>query len=285
MLWLAKYARRKIQGRTMFKKIIILISFACILTIASAETVMEVIALEHRPAAEIQPLIAPLLDPSDRVIANGLSLIVKTSPERLLDIQDLISKLDISSSNLLITVVQGRNISADEFNAALNIQANLSLDNPDQSKIRLQGRYYQTNNINTVENTQTLRTVEGRQAYIKVGKAIPVENIQVHSQGFGYPLATSYGEYVEATTGFAVTPRLTANDVILEISPWSDRLRNNRQIETQGASTTLRTKLGMWVEIGGNTESSQQENKGLTAKIKRTQTDAMHILIKVEKTD
>ena len=269
----------------MLKKILSLLILIYSQLVFADNTIMEVIELKHRPAAEIQPLVAPLLEPTDAVIANGLSLIVKTTPARLAAIQELISKLDTSLTNLLITVVQGRHISADDFNASARIHANIDINDPSASHLRLKGRYHQTKSKNSVDNTQTLRTMEGRPAYIKVGKIHPIEQIQLHSQGFGYPaIASTHTDYIEATTGFAVTPRLTTNDVILAIEPWSDRVQTNGIIQTQGASTQIRTQLGVWVEIGGNIESSRQNQDGITSEIRRTRSDEMHILIKVEKT-
>lgn len=55
-------------------------------TTLAGEPVMEVIPLANRPAAEILPLLAPLLDGEDRVVDNGSNLIVRTSPERLANI-------------------------------------------------------------------------------------------------------------------------------------------------------------------------------------------------------
>ena len=265
------------------KKIFLLLLLIATHTVFAGGTVMEVIALKHRPAAEIQPLIAPLLDPSDRIIANGFNLIIKTSPENLAEIQRLINKLDSNLINLLITVVQGRNISADDFNASARINAKIALDDPANSRIDLKAHYYQTKSNDAVDNTQTLRTVEGRPAYIKVGKVHPVENIQLYSTGFGRPVVATGTEYIETTTGFAVTPRLSADQVMLTIAPWSDRMKNSGLIETQGAQTTVRARLGEWIEIGANAESSRHNKDGRLTEIRRTRTDNMHILIKVDK--
>lgn len=267
-------------------KIVLSIALALVATqVDSEDIIMEVIELKHRPAAEIQPLVSPLLDSSDVVIANGLSLIVKTTPTRLQSILEIINKLDTGLNNLLITVVQGRDISAEEFNAQAKFQANYNIHNPENSQIRLKGRYHQSNSKNRVNNTQTLRTLEGRPAYIKVGKVNPVEQVQLYSQGFGYPaIASTHTDYIETSTGFAVTPRLTAEDVLLAIEPWSDRMQNNGVIQTQGAATNIRTQLGVWVEIGGNTEDTRMHRDGITSEIRRTKSDSMRILIKVDKT-
>jgi hypothetical protein len=49
----------------------------------ATESIIEVIPLYNRPATEIQPLLTPMLDSTDRVIADGSNLIVRTTPDRL----------------------------------------------------------------------------------------------------------------------------------------------------------------------------------------------------------
>ena len=245
---------------------------------------MEIITVNNRPASEVKTLLAPLLQPEDVVVANGANLIIRTTPERLIEIQQIISKLDTPLENLIITVVQGRNISADEFNAAANFKAHITTRDSYRNPVQVSARLRQTKNNSTTDNTQTLRTLDGQPAYIKVGNVDPVKNIQHHPSNYGYPAISTHTQYIEASTGFAVTPRLTGkNQVILDISPWSDQMGNNRQISTQGAHTTLQAKLGEWLEIGGNIENSQSTTRGIMSEVRSTQTGSMHILIKVEK--
>ncbi len=85
-----------------------------------AEPVMEVITVYNRPAEELRPLLLPLLEGSDQVVANGDSLIVKTEPERLQTITNLIRKLDNPLHNLMISVIQSRDVTADQLNAGVN---------------------------------------------------------------------------------------------------------------------------------------------------------------------
>ena len=253
--------------------------------IVRAEMVMEIIPLQNRTAIEVQPLIAPLLDPSDRVIANGSALIVKTSPSKLEEIKQLIKKLDTRIENLIITVIQDRNITADELNARADIRLNVPLNHPSDFSGQIRGRYNQTQDHDSRYNTQTIRTMEGTPAQIKVGKAHPIRNTTVYHPRYGYPSVSSSTEFVEATTGLSVTPRLAGdNQVIIDVAPWSDRMNRYGMIDTQGALTTIRANLGEWVEIGGADEDSNFDRSGFLIKERSTRKDALHILVKVEKT-
>lgn len=96
--------------------------------ITFAESVVEVISIYNRPASEIQPLLLPLLENTDQIVANGDSLIVKTSPERLQTITNLIRKLDNPLNNLLVTVIQSRDTTAAQLNAGIGLDIKVLIE-------------------------------------------------------------------------------------------------------------------------------------------------------------
>ncbi|MDD1637460.1 MAG: hypothetical protein LUQ56_04905 [Methylococcaceae bacterium] len=103
----------------------------------AAETIIEVITLYNRPASEIQPLISPMLEDTDRVMADGSNLIVKTTPERLNEIKKFINNLDTRLNNLIITVIQSRHTTAEELNAAARVNLNIPIDDLTKSSGRI----------------------------------------------------------------------------------------------------------------------------------------------------
>ncbi len=267
------------QFQRACKSISLLLLMSCSLATFSvaADTTLKVFTLNYRPAAEIQPLIAPFLDPSDRVMANGSKLIIRSTPERLVEIEQLISQLDRPLNNLLISVAQGRNINAQEMNAQASIKVAIPINKPSASSAAIKGHFNQSESQRANNITQQVRTLDGQAAQIQMGNVHPVQSRQHYP---GYPATT---EYVDTTTGFAVTPRLNGNQVIIEVSPWSDRMQRNGAIETRSAHTTFTAELGEWVEIGGTFESSQYSQDGLLSRSRSTSQDEMHILIKVDK--
>lgn len=264
----------------------------------AVETIIEVIPLFNRPASEILPLLSPLLEETDRVIADGASLLVKTAPERLGNIIMLIDKLDTPLNNLTITVIQSRHTTAEELNAAARVKLNLQRNNRLKSSGRISGHYYQTEDQNSNESTQTIRTLEGNTAHITVGKTYPIQNVEIYNSGygygygFGYPAVSTSTEFIDTSTGFAVTPRLTEQhpisgeqQVILDVSPWSDNVNVQGQIESQSAQSTIKINLGQWVELGGIDENSHSSANGNLAIIRQTNQNRVHILVKVDKAE
>lgn len=267
----------------MLAKIIIPLLLLFSLTCSAAQSVMEVVPLSNRPSSEVQPLIAPLLDPSDTVVANGFSLIIKTTPARLAEIKALVKKLDIALTNLSIRVVQSKDKTADQLNAGIGVDVIIPFHNPGAVAGQVTGQIQQNQQHFSNNSEQVLRTIEGKPAYIKLGGNYPVRYTNVYDYGYGQHAVASTTQYIEATTGFAVLPRLNGEQVTLEVSPWSDQMNNNGTIETQSAQTTLTTKLGQWVEIGSINEQSQSTNSGLLNAGQASGQNVTHILVQVEK--
>lgn len=256
----------------------------------AAEEVIEVIPLFNRPASEIVPLLSPLLEDTDRVIADGANLLVKTRPERLGEIIMFIDKLDTPLNNLIITVIQSRHTTAAELNAAARANLNLSRNKRLKTSGRITGHYYQTEDQNSNESTQTIRTMEGNTAHITVGKTYPIQNVQIYGYGYGYPDVSTSTEFIDTSTGFAVTPRLVEENpglpkqqVILDVSPWSEKVNTRGQLETRNAQSTIRINLGEWVELGGSDENSHSSTSRNLATIRQTNQNQVHILVKVDK--
>lgn len=243
---------------------------------------LSTIELRHRPPEDMVPLIQPLLGPGEVVIPARDSLILKAVPEKVEEIRDLVRQLDKSPHRLLITVTQGRDLSAEALNAQGRLRGRIDLNRPADPSVRFRGQIYQSEGRDSAGYTQRLQTLEGQSAQIEIGAQIPVPTQSYY--GYGYSESI---EYRPATTGFAVTPRLSGGEVILELSPWSDRLRRDRfgGIDTQSAHTVIRAALGEWVEIGGLAETSMFEERGLASRHYSTRSQQNRIFLKVEDLD
>lgn len=245
---------------------------------------LSTIELHHRPPEEMVPLIQPLLGPSEVVIPARDSLILKAAPEKVEEVRDLVRQLDKSPHRLLITVTQGSDLSAEALNAQGHLRGRMDLNHPVEPSVHFRGHIYQSEGRDSAGYTQRLQTLEGQSAQIAIGAQIPVPTQSYYGYGYGYSESI---EYRPATTGFVVTPRLSGGEVILELSPWSDRLSRERfgVIDTQSAHTVIRAALGEWVEIGGLDETSMYEESGLVSRHYSTRSQQNRIFLKVEDLD
>ena len=248
----------------MMKKILFLSLWLMIPSTSFAENQLQIIPLSHRLASEIQPLAKPFLLHSEIMVSNGSSLILKASPERLEEIQDLIRQLDTPLQNLRISVIRAHHLSAQQLNAHINphslgIQANTGIAET----------YHQ----------QHLRTLDNQPAIIQIGKTLPSQRYYRDKDG-RINLSTPL---ISATTGFEVTPRLSGEEVILTIAPWSNQIKNRHSINTQSLKTTLRARLGQWVEIGGQNSHQYSQQTAIISKHHQNQQQSFSILLKVDK--
>ena len=245
----------------MMKKLCLLILWLVSAT-CFAEPRLQIMTLTHRLASEIQPLVIPFLLNSETMVNNGSNLIVKATPQRLEEIQTLINRLDSRQQNLRISVIQTNNISAEQLTANLNFMET-------QAGKTITENYRQ----------QTLRTLENQPAIIQYGKAFPVQSRYRDEYG----RVTTSTQIISATTGFQVTPRLLGDEVILTIEPWSNQRKNRHTINTQSLETTVRTRLGQWVEIGGQTHTQNNNQTGIIFINQQNQQQIIKVLLKVDK--
>lgn len=237
---------------------------------------LAVIPLRQRPAEELVPLIRPLLGPSDAIVPNHNQLIVRASAATIADIRALLDQIDTRPHRLLISVAQGSQVSGESLGGGAQIRGRIDLDHPDDSSADIRARINQSERLSITGGTQQVQTLDGSSAVIQMGTQVPA------------PSPYGYGSgYLNATTGFAVTPRLAGNRVQIDIAPWSDRLEPGPGgvINTQGARTRLQAELGEWIEVGGMAETATREHSGLMGGGYASQSRDSRIFLKVEDLD
>lgn len=238
------------------------------------------IAVRHRLAQDLAPLIRPLLEPGETVVPSGGLLIVKARQDRLDDIHRLVEQLDRQAHRLMITVAQGRGLTRESLGGAIGGTVG--------SEARLHGHLYQTEAQGMGQQIQRVQTLDGQAAMVQFGEqvAVPAQNVVGYGPGGSVVLGQST-QYLDATSGFAVTPRLGGNQVTLDVAPWSNRLnrRGDGSIDTQSAQTTLRTGLGEWVELGGQVDTNANERNGLTGHAYSTRSESNRIFLRIDDLD
>ncbi|WP_347988937.1 type II and III secretion system protein [Methylomonas sp. AM2-LC] len=242
-------------------------------------TVTEVISLYNRTATELLPLIGPLLENTDTVVDNADSLIVKTTSERMPYLQNLIHKLDSPISNLVITVLQNSSETAEELNAKEYSAKNMS------DAIQMHGMNADTREINHQQKGQFLRVTPGQPAYIKTSQIKQEQNTNGYGVMNGNPIYNSSSQQQEISTGFVITPQITGQQVMMDIEPWFEQFQQGNRIDTHSTHSQIRTKLGEWVELGGNSNINVETNSGFNTYNHQISKNNLRILIKVDRVD
>ncbi len=243
---------------------------ACLLAAMTAlgADALRVIELKQRPAAEILPLLQPLLAPGEAASATDYRLLVRASEARLREIEGIVAQLDTAGRGLVITVWQVPEADAQRRLRQLAAQAttgNARLTTtapavpapaPDVTRSDTDGSVrYRTQRSATdlaQERMQVLRTREGSHAYVRIGQSVPhIERILSLS---GERLREAHAATLQdVTTGFDVVARVRADEAVLAITPTLHSLANpdiDRARLTEVA-TAATVKLGTWSDLGG----------------------------------
>jgi hypothetical protein len=268
-----------------------------------AQTVLEVIPLRYRQAAEVIPIIQQMLAREGSVSGYQGQLVVRTTPANLEEVKRMLAALDTAPRQLLITVRQG--MTAERSRSQADISANVGGDHArvvipptgrdprggsvvvgggdDSVRVHaLEGR-----SVESDSGTQTVRVMEGREAFVRAGQSAPMRERQVQRTVVGGKVVERVVEstqYRDVASGFYVLPRLAGDRVTLDISQQREALLRGASgaASVQGVVTTVSGRMGEWIEIGGVDRDASSQQSALLGRSSATARDSSRILIKVE---
>jgi type II secretory pathway component GspD/PulD (secretin) len=252
------------------KRLCIVFGLVVLVSAVRADT-FSTLQLQNRPAEEVIPIIKPMLGADDAITGEGFKIFLRSSPETLALVRNMIDVLDTPAKILQVSVFQGSERELGE----LAVDARIQIESGDASVDIGSGAAgnddpggsitYSTTNgsasINGVRTQKSLRdnpihqvrVTEGTEAYIETGERIPY----FYGAARIGPGAVAGGvEYKNATTGFYVLPRVRGNSVVLDISPYKSLPSNTGRdnVDTLSAGTTITGRVGQWLLVGGITE-------------------------------
>ncbi len=250
---------------------------------AHAAKQLEVIQLNNRSAAEIVPLIQPLVDQDVSLVADGFRLLVRGNPPQIEQVRTLVSRLDQAPISLRLTLRTTRGGAANRSGAGVNGEVR-----NDNGQIRGRGRVevYSTENEDEGTHVQHVRVTAGYPAYVHNDLQIPIVQRSgfVGRRGAGYSEQREYktvpdGFYVLATAhGRNVTVRLAAEKAALTGA-------EDGPIETSGLTTTVTGPLGRWLSVGGVRQDESQQHHGLTYSTEQRSNVDLQWELKAEEVD
>ena len=280
-----------------------LISVALVsLTVQAQNTVLEVIPLRYRLAQELIPIIQPMLAREGSVSGFQGQLVVRTTPANLEEIKRILASLDTAPRQLVITVRQESDVARSTSNAEVSASVggdhgrvtipgsggtrggNVVLRDGDD---RLQVNVLEGSGSERDRSEQTVRVVEGREAFISIGQSVPVRERQVQRTVIGGRVVEQVVEgtqYRDVASGFYVLPRLAGDRVTLDVSSQRESLarRSTGSVNVQSVVTTVSGRLGEWMELGGVGQDATGQQSVLLGRSVTSSRDSRRVLIKVE---
>jgi len=229
--------------------------------------------LQHRSAAEVIPILRPMLDPGAGISGTGYTLIIRSSAANLKQLEPVIQRIDKAPKMLMISVDQ--NAERDRSGSGVSVTGN-----PDR---HTDIRVYSTQRSGGDSGVQHLQVMEGHWATIRAGEAIP-QVTRRYQQGPGGSSVEQSIEYRDVDTGFEVRPRVSGGRVTLDIRPFraTPSERGGGAIEQQAIATTISGHLGDWIDLGGVSERRKENGQGLIYSTKARGQHTRNVRIKVE---
>lgn len=261
---------------------------ACALSaLAQAEPRTEILPLSYRTADEVLPVVQQILGNEGRVTAYGNQLVINAEQTKIREVQQVLEQLDTRPHRLLITVDTSDSSQRDSNGYAVN--GSISAGNVEIQSGR--GEVNGRDQVRIINNStasrsggmQQIQTTEGAPALIQTGQSQPVYNVGVGPYGQVY----SQTEYREANRGIYVTATLSGNIVHLDLNTRNDRFNSSQPgaMDTASSSTRLTGHLGEWIEVGGVSQSSQNDQNGLTRNYSTQGRNDSSLRVKVELAD
>lgn len=265
----------------------------------AADTELRTYALHNRSAQELIPVLRPMLDPRGAISGTGYTLIVRSTPDNLEEIGQLVEELDVAPTSLVISVRQG--ISRDELEQGGELSGRIQGGGAsvgvgseggagDGADVELNDgashgrvRVYRTERGSDEEVNQRVQVLEGQWARIQVGQQIPLPQRSVTQSPGGISVQESI-EYKDVSSGFEVRPRVNDDRVTVDIRPYRNRpaATGGGVIESQQILTTVSGRLGQWLELGGVVEQSHGSRGGIVHSTRDAGHEENRTYIKIE---
>lgn len=261
---------------------------------------IRLIDLHSRSASEMIPILRPMLSPGGALNGSEYQLMIRTTPENLAQLEEIIAKLDSVPQQLLIHVSYSGDKRSQENEASVSgsyesgtIGINIGPDRSVQERgmeIRSQGEgghakahVYGSIQENSSTRSHRVRALEGKWTLIQAGQSVPYSSRTVIQTPNG-PRIQQITKYKDVTSGFEVRPRISGNRVTLDIRPFYNRLTNRTRgnIDTTEITTTVSGRLGEWIEIGSLGESEKQYSQGIVSSRDQQKRDRQRVYLKVE---
>lgn len=265
---------------------------------AAERMVLEVMELQHRLVRDVVPVIQPVLAPGGTLTGTANRLIVRTTPENLAEVRQVVAALDTRLRQLRISVTQdvAAVVQAREDALAGQVQAGdfaagIGAAGPpgappagDAARASVQYSTARTRSRNDSANLHYVVGMEGAPAWIATGAEIPLPYTQSTVTPFGAGVASGIA-YRQVSSGFYVTPRVQGDGTLMiEVAPELQRAAPDGSglIASRGAATTVTGRLGEWIPIGGASIAEGGTDAELLARTRRQGDNSYAVWIRVD---
>lgn len=218
---------------------------------------MEIIELRSRTVDQVLPVLLPLVEPGGTLTGMNNQLFLRASPRNRADIKKALAAIDTPSRRLIIRVSQNRE--AEQSSRGGEASGQVVLGSTRRSNV--EARVWDSKSVRGESAAQMVQTVDGGQAFIQVGRSLPIPMRQVVIGPSGAVVNETL-VYQDVGRGFYAVPHLNGERVRIEISQQAASQGGYGSINNQRLSTTVSGRLGEWIELGGSGRQASGNQSG-----------------------
>jgi len=232
---------------------------------------LTIIDLQQRLAQEMVPLIQPFLKPGDSLIGRDYSLFIRTDPDTLAQVRNMLASLDRAAVSLMISVRHGHQRQRyDSYQGPGGVVLDRNVDS-DGGEV------------------QRVRALSGEPAFIQTGISVVQPDYGLRVGRDGTRVYRSYGRR-DLTGGVYATVQVQDNGRIrVELDSRDSHPRVGRygriDTEVQNLSTVVTGRLGEWIPLGGVSRSYSGSGSALVSGGVGGGTADDSVYIKVDRVD
>lgn len=248
---------------------------------------LQIIELQHSTAADVIPVLQPLLESGGALSGQDDRLFVRASAANVAQLRQALAAIDRPLQQWIIAV--RRSTQAEIQRSTTAAAGTLSTRNGAiavneraraQSGVTVHGTRATAHRDD--ESVSTVRVSEGGAAFIATGSSVPRVTAIAGVTRRG-PWAAAAVEYRDLSSGFLATPRVNGEEVTLQIEQHHAGRAPEGGIETQRLTTVVRGRLGEWIALGGVDESSHEAQREVLAHRHATRSEQRLLWVKVER--
>jgi hypothetical protein len=237
---------------------LLLAIFFITVPVGSSQT-FATLELQHRDADELIPLIQPLLDHEAHLTGDGFRLVIRATPEMIVQVRELLKTLDSPLRDLWVSVRRA--------------QEHRHEDTTDQ--------IHRTREWDT--ETYRVRVLEGKSALIRTGTSSERALAGVVLVPWRGPVYVG-GTRLEMQQGIVVSARVQADGrVRIDIREVHERERiaGSGRVEARRLATVVTGELGDWMDIGPAPQGEVMSDQRVRITTRGRSQDAFSVQVQV----
>lgn len=221
---------------------------------AWGQQALEILALHHRTAEQVLPVLQPLVEPGGSLSGSRGQLFLRASPANVAEIRRALEAIDRPARRLQISV---------------------RLEDALDAERRALGA------SGTIGNRSARIDITAQDSRARAGERVD-QRVQVLEGGRATIVTGQSDFYRDVASGFDVVPRLVGDQVALELRQQRETPGPHGSVQGQRGVTTVTTRLGEWTEIGGTASQAAREERGIASASASRGAASRRVWVKVE---